>query len=100
MAAAAAQQAHGKPVDRSTYLVATSAAASFVDLDGERWKTTVNQASYVRRREPREGAMEKQIERGKKDAAWERRIRASSLPRKVTQNGGRFSKCVNFRRKY
>jgi hypothetical protein len=42
VAASAAQQAHGKPVDRSTYLVATSAAASFVDLDGERWKTTVD----------------------------------------------------------
>ena len=35
MAAVVAQQAHGKSVDRSTYLVTTFAAASFVDLDGE-----------------------------------------------------------------
>ena len=39
MAPVAAQQAHGKTIDRSMYQVTTSVAALFIDLDGERWRS-------------------------------------------------------------
>ena len=85
MAPAAAQQAHGKTIDQSMYQVTTSVAASFVDLDGERWRS-------VRRIDRRQ----KKVRQDGLHAG--RRIRVTDETRKVTRTGRRFPKCLNIRR--
>ena len=45
----------------------------------------------------RDSRQKKSLEEGRCTGS---RIRVRSCPRKVTRNGGRFPKCVNFRKKY
>ena len=73
MAPTAAQQAHGKTTDGSMYLVTTSAAASFVHLEGERWNTTIDLEGAVESRDEqtsRDGRAREEGSRRKKKS-WE-----------------------------
>ena len=80
------------------------------EASGRRWCTSRASATCARvqdirvlheapRQRRREGETRGKRNRCKKDAAREA-VSARSRPRKVMQNGGIFSKCVNFRKKY